>query len=184
MELPDEDLREHHRGLWQLEAVFRTREFELQFRPGLHRSGHRFHAHIALAFTTLMCVRHLQDRLRRGDRPWAAEALGETPTESRCHVKGCAITGLRFLAPPFMTPKSKRICQACNVRWATHKRALTDLSANPRNRGKSPLLGPVSTGQLLSLKNLHLRAIEVENRLVRHPDEEFHSALLSGSAGY
>ena len=83
------------------------------------------HAHLAIAFMTLICARHLQRRLRLRGRQWTAEALREILNRTRCTVETCAHTGRRFLSPLFMTPEAKQIYGACNAKWRRFKRELT-----------------------------------------------------------
>ncbi len=52
-----------YRGLWQVEETFRVSKHDLKVRPIYHWTARRIHAHIAIAFMSLMCVRHLQYRM-------------------------------------------------------------------------------------------------------------------------
>ena len=49
-----------YRGLWQVEETFRISKHDLKVRPIFHCTPRRVHAHIAISFMALMCVRHLE----------------------------------------------------------------------------------------------------------------------------
>ena len=65
--VPDMDSAEvlsHYHGLWQVEETFRISKHDLRVRPIYHWTPARVHAHIAISFMALMCVRHLGYRAR------------------------------------------------------------------------------------------------------------------------
>lgn len=54
---------EHYRGLWQVEESFRIQKHDLKVRPIYHWTESRIRAHIAIAFMSFSCVRHLEYRV-------------------------------------------------------------------------------------------------------------------------
>ena len=52
-----------YRGLWQVEACFRVSQHDLRVRPIFHWTPSRIRAHLAIAFMSLMCARHLMYRV-------------------------------------------------------------------------------------------------------------------------
>ena len=71
---PARILNQYH-GLWQVEDTFRASKHNLKVRPIYHWTSKRIRAHIAIAFITLLCVRHLPYRLALQARPVSSEAI-------------------------------------------------------------------------------------------------------------
>ncbi len=66
----EQTILERYRGLWQTEETFRVSKHDLKVRPIFHWTAKRIQAHLAIAFMSLLCVRHLQYRmaLQQGQR--------------------------------------------------------------------------------------------------------------------
>ena len=64
-----------YRGLWQVEDTFRVSKHDLKVRPIYHWTPRRIQAHIAIAFMSLLCVRHLQYRMALQARPVSPEVI-------------------------------------------------------------------------------------------------------------
>ena len=53
------DILAHYRGLWRIEESFRIQKHDLKVRPIYHFKESRIRAHLAIAFMSFCCVRHL-----------------------------------------------------------------------------------------------------------------------------
>lgn len=53
-----------YHGLWQVEDTFRLSKQDLRIRPIFHFKESRIHAHIAIAFMSLLCTRYLEHKVR------------------------------------------------------------------------------------------------------------------------
>ena len=63
-DMTPEQIFSHRAGLWQVEETFRVTKHDLQIRPIYHWTPRRIKAHIAMAFMCLLCVRHLEYRVK------------------------------------------------------------------------------------------------------------------------
>ena len=66
---------QHYRGLWQVEETFRVTKHDLRIRPIYHWTQKRVKAHIALCFMALVCVRHVEYRMRLFNKPMSPERI-------------------------------------------------------------------------------------------------------------
>ncbi|MEG3023974.1 MAG: transposase, partial [Akkermansia sp.] len=63
-DLSSEEVYDFYHGLWQVEETFRISKHDLSMRPIFHYKSERIHAHIAICFMALLCVRHLEYRAK------------------------------------------------------------------------------------------------------------------------
>ena len=68
LDAPPLQVIEQCHGVWQVGAMFRV-------RPLFHCKDRRIQTHVAVAFTTLMCVRHMQWRITLSAHAWSSEAI-------------------------------------------------------------------------------------------------------------
>ncbi len=101
---------QHYRGLWQVEETFRVSKSDLKVRPIFHWTPRRVRAHLAIAFMTLLCVRHLQYRsaLRFGDRH-SPEVMATALTQVQHSVLEDRHTGRRYALPSHLNEVSRRL---------------------------------------------------------------------------
>jgi len=62
--LSDEEILSQYSNLWQVEESFRITKHDLKIRPVYHWKPSRVKAHLAISFTALLLVRHLEHRVR------------------------------------------------------------------------------------------------------------------------
>ncbi len=65
----------HYRGLWEIEESFRISKHDLKVRPIFHWAPQRVQAHLAIAFMSFSCVRHLQYRVSLQYQRMSPEAI-------------------------------------------------------------------------------------------------------------
>jgi len=77
--LPDttdaRDAMDYYAELWQVEHCFRITKHDLKIRPIFHWTSNRIRAHVAIAFMTLTCVRHLCYRTKIQGTEMSAETI-------------------------------------------------------------------------------------------------------------
>ena len=88
-----------YRGLWQVEDTFRVSKHDLKVRPVYHWTPPRIRAHIAMAFMTLLCVRHLQYRMRLQAKPVSPEVIRNALTHVQHSVLEYKQTKRRYVIP-------------------------------------------------------------------------------------
>jgi transposase len=62
--LSNEEILSQYNKLWQVEESFRITKHDLKIRPVYHWKPSRVKAHLAISFTALFLVRHLEHRVR------------------------------------------------------------------------------------------------------------------------
>ena len=88
-----------YRGLWQVELAFRVTKHDLRVRPVFHWTPRRVHAHIAIAFIALLCVRHLEYRCALQYRPLSPESIQNSLLGMQQSVLRDSSDGRRYVIP-------------------------------------------------------------------------------------
>lgn len=70
----------HYKGLWQIEETFRVSKHDLKVRPIYHWTPERIKAHIALCFMALVCVRHMEYRLKLANNKMSPKRIKDALT--------------------------------------------------------------------------------------------------------
>ena len=110
--LPDMPAREvmaQYHGLWQVEETFRVTKHDLQVRPMFHWTPRRIKAHIAIAFMTLLCVRHLEYRTRIQQRKMSPEVIRQALVQVQCSVVEDQSTKKRYAIPSSMREVAQKL---------------------------------------------------------------------------
>ena len=94
-----EDVLTAYRGLWQVEKAFRVTKHDLRVRPVFHWTPQRIRAHIAIAFITLVCVRHLEYRCALRYQPLSPEAMKNSLLLMQQSIYRDTRTGRRYAIP-------------------------------------------------------------------------------------
>jgi transposase len=71
--LPNDQVIENYKELWQIEKAFRISKTDLQIRPVYHRLQRRIEAHICIAFCTYKIYKELERQLKQKQATWSAE---------------------------------------------------------------------------------------------------------------
>jgi len=102
---------EHYRKLWQIEENFRISKHDLRIRPIYHWTPKRVRAHIAISFMALVCVRHLELRLRRQYKKLSPEKIRNILLHSQCSILEDISTNKKYCIPSKTTRDMKKIYQ-------------------------------------------------------------------------
>lgn len=93
----------------QVEDTFRVTKHDLKVRPIYHWTPARIRAHIALAFMTLLCVRHLSYRVALQAKPLSPEVI----RNALVHVQHSALqhqrTKRRYAIPSTMSEVARTL---------------------------------------------------------------------------
>ena len=121
--LPDMSARDvlgHYAALWQVEQTFRITKHDLRVRPIFHWTERRIRAHLAIAFMTLLCVRHLSWRTRIQQR-------------LQCSILGDRSTGRRYVLPSVIGDLARKLYAVMGLKRTTEAFELTTPSGRNRS---------------------------------------------------
>lgn len=101
----------YYKGLWQIEETFRVSKSDLKIRPIYHWTPERVRAHIALSFMALVCVRHLEYRVKLQAKKHSPEAIRSALLSVQVSILRDGGTNKRYGLPSKPHPTAKVIYQ-------------------------------------------------------------------------
>ncbi|MCE2523799.1 MAG: transposase [Rhodobacteraceae bacterium] len=134
--LPDmsgRDVLGHYAALWQVEQTFRITKHDLRVRPIFHWTERRIRAHLAIAFMTLLCVRHLSWRTRIQQRQASPEAIRRALVRVQCSILGDRSTGRRNVLPSAIGELARKLYAVMGLKRTTEAFELTAPSGRNRS---------------------------------------------------
>lgn len=108
-----------YRGLWQVEDTFRVSKHDLKVRPIYHWTPRRIQAHIALAFMSLLCVRHLQYRMALQARPVSPEVVRNALVHVQHSVLEHTQTHRRYVIPSAVNEAGRQLYKVMGLTHST-----------------------------------------------------------------
>jgi len=108
-----------YRGLWQVEDTFRVSKHDLKVRPIYHWTPRRIRAHIAIAFMSLLCVRHLQYRMTVQARPVSPEAIRNALVHVQHSVLAHQQTNHRYVIPSAISETGRQLYKVMGLTHST-----------------------------------------------------------------
>ena len=124
LELPEGQVLEQYRGLWQVEDCFRISKHDLRVRPIYHWTAPRIRAHVALCFMALCCVRHLMYRVKLQQGVMSAEAIRRALLSVQLSVYRDVSTGRCYELPGRWQSEVEKLYRTMGVSLrATARRA-------------------------------------------------------------
>ena len=108
-----------YRGLWQVEDTFRVSKHDLKVRPIYHWTPRRVQAHIAIAFMSLLCVRHLQYRMALQARPVSPEVIANALTHVQHSVLEHKQTNRRYVIPSAISEVGRQLYKVMGLNHST-----------------------------------------------------------------
>jgi len=108
-----------YRGLWQVEDTFRVSKHDLKVRPIYHWTPKRIEAHIAIAFMSLLCVRHLQYRMTLQARPVSPDVIRNALVHVQHSVLEHTQTHRRYVIPSAVNETSRQLYKVMGLTHAT-----------------------------------------------------------------
>ncbi len=110
-ELSAEEILDYYHQLWQIEENFRISKHDLRIRPIYHWTPKRVKAHIAISFMALVCVRHLEYRVKRQYKKLSPEVIRNELLHSQCSILKDISTNKKYCLPSKTTQEMKKIYQ-------------------------------------------------------------------------
>ena len=108
-----------YRGLWQVEDTFRVSKHDLKVRPVYHWTPDRIQAHIAIAFLSLLCVRHLQYRMALQARPVSPEVIRNALVHVQHSVLQHQQTQRRYVLPSAISETGRQLYKVMGLTHST-----------------------------------------------------------------
>ena len=108
-----------YRGLWQVEDTFRVSKHDLKVRPIYHWTPQRVRAHIAIAFMSLLCVRHLQYRMALQARAVSPEGICNALTHVQHSVLEHQQTTHRYVIPSAISETGRQLYKVMGLTHST-----------------------------------------------------------------
>ncbi len=108
-----------YRGLWQVEDTFRVSKHDLKIRPIYHWTPRRIEAHIAIAFMSLLCVRHLQYRMTLQAKPVSPEVIRNALAHVQHSVLTHQQTHRRYVIPSAISETARRLYKIMGLSHST-----------------------------------------------------------------
>ena len=114
-----ENILDHYRGLWQIEECFRVSKHDLKIRPIFHWTSARIKAHVAIAFMSLVCVRHLEYRVGLQYQKLSPEVIRNELLHVQLSFLKHRKTGVCYGVPSKVGPHAKKIYQLIGIKFTT-----------------------------------------------------------------
>lgn len=108
-----------YRGLWQVEDTFRISKHDLKIRPIYHWTPRRIRAHLAIAFMSLLCVRHLQYRMTLQARPVSPEVIRNALVHVQHSVLEHKQTNRRYVIPSAISETGRQLYKVMGLTHST-----------------------------------------------------------------
>ena len=108
-----------YRDLWQVEDTFRVSKHDLKVRPIYHWTPRRIQAHVAIAFMSLLCVRHLQYRMTLQARPVSPEAIRNALVHVQHSVLAHQQTHRRYVIPSAISETGRQLYKIMGLTHST-----------------------------------------------------------------
>lgn len=102
-------VREYYSQLWQIEENFRISKHDLRIRPIYHWTPKRIRAHIAISFMALVCIRHLEYRVKTQYMKLSPELIRNELLHSQSSIVKDISTSRRYCIPSKTTDHLKKI---------------------------------------------------------------------------
>ncbi|MDE0004812.1 MAG: IS1634 family transposase [Rhodospirillaceae bacterium] len=131
-DMPARDVLGHYAALWQVERTFRVTKHDLKVRPIFHWTERRIRAHLAIAFMTLLCVRHLSWRTRLQQRALSEEAIRRALTGVQCSVLHDRGSGRRYVLPSAVGDVARRLQRVMGLKRTEAPFELTESARRHR----------------------------------------------------
>jgi len=102
-------VKEYYNQLWQIEENFRISKHDLRIRPIYHWTPKRIKAHIAISFMALVCVRHLEYRVKTQYKKLSPQVLRNELLHSQHSIVKDISTNKKYCIPSKTSDELKKI---------------------------------------------------------------------------
>lgn len=112
-----QSLLHHYKGLWQVEETFRLSKHDLSMRPIFHWTPGRIHAHIAICFMALMCIRTMEYRVALQYKKMSPAAIRNELVQLEISIVKDYKTLKEYAIPSKSSQDAKKIYQILGLKW-------------------------------------------------------------------
>jgi len=114
-----EKLLAHYHGLWQVEESFRINKHDLKVRPVFHWKPERIRAHLAIAFMSFCCVRHLEYRVKLQYKKLSPAVIRRELSHVQISLLQHTKTKQRYALPSAISVDAQKIYQTMGLKPKT-----------------------------------------------------------------
>ncbi|HED37039.1 MAG TPA: IS1634 family transposase [Ignavibacteria bacterium] len=115
-ELSEEQAIGYYRQLWQIEETFRVSKHDLRIRPIYHWTPKRIKSHIAICYMALVCIRHLEYRLKIQYQKLSPAVIRNQLLHVQSSIVKDIETGKKYCIPSSITKHIKKIYQVIGLK--------------------------------------------------------------------
>lgn len=117
--LSESEILRQYKGLWQIEEAFRVSKHDLKIRPIFHWTPARIRAHIAIAFMSLTCVKHMEYRVGLQHERCSAEKIRQELLHLQTSILKDTSNGEHYGLPSTASTLGRKIYQALGLKYST-----------------------------------------------------------------
>lgn len=117
-ELTAEEVLNLYGGLWQVEETFRMAKHDLKVRPIFHWTQSRIEAHIAICFMCLMCVRHLEYRVKTQYKKLSPRVIIDGLTQVQASIVKVKNSTRRYAIPSSIPLEAQHIYRIMGKKYS------------------------------------------------------------------
>ena len=114
-----EKILKHYHGLWQVEESFRINKHDLKVRPIFHWKPSRIRAHLAIAFMSFCCVRHLEYRVKLQYKKLSPEVIRRELSHVQVSLLAHRKTKQQYAMPSTVSFDAQKIYQVMGLKPKT-----------------------------------------------------------------
>ena len=116
--LSEVEILQQYQGLWQIEEAFRVSKHDLKIRPIFHWTPARIRAHIAIAFMSLTCVKHLEYRVGLQHERCSAEKIRQELLHLQTSILKDTSNGEHYALPSSASTLGRKIYQVLGLKYS------------------------------------------------------------------
>lgn len=103
------DALAQYANLWQIEECFRVSKTDLKIRPIYHWTPERIHAHIAICFMALVCVKIFMHRVATQYKPMSSARITKELSSIQATILKDITTNRRYVLPTPISTDARKL---------------------------------------------------------------------------
>ena len=116
--LTNDEILTQYNNLWQVEESFRITKHDLKIRPVYHWKPSRVKAHLAISFTALFLVRHLEHRVRLQYKKLSPEVIRKLLLNIQTSIVVDKTKKIKYAIPSKIKIDTKKIYRLMDVSYS------------------------------------------------------------------
>ena len=117
--LSNDEILTQYNNLWQVEESFRITKHDLKIRPVYHWKPSRVKAHIAISFTSLLIVRHLEYRIKLQYKKLSPKVIRELLLNIQTSIVYDKTKKIKYAIPSKIKLETKKIYKLMDKQYST-----------------------------------------------------------------